>query len=144
MRRGFIILALGFIGAIAAYYGLYRLGTATPRTWLRSQQPELAWLKHEFSLSDAEFARISQLHEGYLPQCKERCRHIEELNNALMKAIGALPEELRLPLILAEYEGRSQAEIGEILGCSVKAVETRIYRARQRLRVGLGKLMDTV
>jgi hypothetical protein len=89
MRRGFIILALGFIGAIAAYYGLYLLGTATPRTWLRSQQPELTWLKHEFNLSDAEFARISQLHEGYLPQCKERCRHIEQLNNKLMKAIGA-------------------------------------------------------
>jgi RNA polymerase sigma-70 factor (ECF subfamily) len=45
---------------------------------------------------------------------------------------------------LFHYEGRSQAEIGEILGCSVKAVETRIYRARQQLRVGLGKLMDTV
>jgi RNA polymerase sigma-70 factor (ECF subfamily) len=60
---------------------------------------------------------------------------------AVRRAVAALPEELRLPLILAEYEGRSQAEIGEILGCSVKAVETRIYRARQRLRVGLGKLL---
>jgi DNA-directed RNA polymerase specialized sigma24 family protein len=36
-----------------------------------------------------------------------------------------------MPLILAEYEERSQAEIGEILGCTAKAVETRIYRARQ-------------
>ena len=89
MRRGFIILALGFVGAVAAYFGLYLLETATPRAWLRSQQPELAWLKHEFSLSDSEFARISQVHEGYLPQCKERCRRIEELNNRLMKAIGA-------------------------------------------------------
>ena len=68
----------------------------------------------------------------------------EERAEAVRLAVAALPEELRLPLILAEYEGRSQAEIGEILSCSVKAVETRIYRARQQLRVGLGKIMDTV
>src|SRR6266487_1161392 len=48
----------------------------------------------------------------------------EERAEAVRRAVAALPEELRLPLILAEYEGRSQAEIGEILGCSVKAVET--------------------
>ena len=42
------------------------------------------------------------------------------------------------------YEERSQAEIGEILGCTAKAVETRIYRARQQLRVSLGKLLDTL
>ena len=68
----------------------------------------------------------------------------EERAAAVRRAIAALPEELRLPIILAEYEGRSQAEISEILGCSVKAVETRIYRARQQLRASLGKIMDTV
>jgi RNA polymerase sigma factor (sigma-70 family) len=68
----------------------------------------------------------------------------EERAEVVRRAIAALPEELRLPLVLAEYEGRSQAEIGEILGCTAKAVETRIYRARQQLRVGLGKLLDTV
>jgi RNA polymerase sigma-70 factor (ECF subfamily) len=56
-------------------------------------------------------------------------------------AVAGLPEELRIPLILAEYEERSQAEIGEILGCTAKAVETRIYRARQQLRTKLDKLI---
>ena len=58
----------------------------------------------------------------------------EERAEAVRRAVAALPEELRTPLILAEYEDRSQAEIGEILGCTAKAVETRIYRARQQLR----------
>ena len=65
----------------------------------------------------------------------------EERAEAVRRAVAALPEELRLPLILTEYEGHSQAEIGEILGCTPKAVETRLYRARQRLRVTLGKLL---
>lgn len=53
---------------------------------------------------------------------------------AVRQAVAALPVELRQPLILAVYEGLSQAEIGTILNCSAKAVETRIYRARQLLR----------
>jgi len=68
----------------------------------------------------------------------------EERADAVRRAVAALPEELRIPLILAEYEERSQAEIGEILKCSAKAVETRIYRARQQLRATLGKLLEAV
>lgn len=67
----------------------------------------------------------------------------EERSKIIRRAVAALPEELRQPLILAEYEERSHAEIGTILGCSAKAVETRIYRARQRLRVSLGGLLET-
>ena len=60
---------------------------------------------------------------------------IERAEKAKMvrEAIAALPEELRTPLVLAEYEEMAQAEIARVLGCSVKAVENRVYRARQRL-----------
>jgi RNA polymerase sigma-70 factor (ECF subfamily) len=64
----------------------------------------------------------------------------DERADAVRRAVAGLPEELRIPLILAEYEERSQSEIGEILGCTAKAVETRIYRARQQLRSRLNKL----
>lgn len=67
-----------------------------------------------------------------------------ERAEAVRNAVAALPEELRTPLILAEYEERSQAEIGEILGCTAKAVETRIYRARKHLREALGQLLQQV
>ena len=67
-----------------------------------------------------------------------------ERADAVRCAVAALPEELRQPLILAEYEERSHAEISEILGCSAKAVETRIYRARQQLRMALGKLLEAM
>jgi RNA polymerase sigma-70 factor, ECF subfamily len=63
-----------------------------------------------------------------------------ERATAVKDAIAALPRELREPLILAVYEGFSQAEIGEILKCSAKAVETRIYRARHQLRERLRPL----
>lgn len=57
-------------------------------------------------------------------------------------AVAALPEELRTPLLLAEYEDKPQSEIAQILSCSVKAVETRIYRARKQLRTALAAWLD--
>ena len=54
--------------------------------------------------------------------------------NATMAAIASLPANLKEPLILSALDGWPQAAIGELLGISEKAVETRISRARQRLR----------
>ena len=67
-----------------------------------------------------------------------------ERAEAIRKAVGQLPDELRTPLILCEYEELSHAEIGEILKCTAKAVETRIYRARQQLRTSLAKLLESL
>lgn len=66
-----------------------------------------------------------------------------ERAEVVRRAVARLPEELRLPLILAEYEEKSHAEIAAILDCSAKAVEMRIYRARQQLRAPLDKFLQT-
>lgn len=56
---------------------------------------------------------------------------------AVREAVAALPGELREALVLFEYEGLSQAEISGALGCTVKAVESRVARAKEKLRVAL-------
>jgi RNA polymerase sigma-70 factor, ECF subfamily len=68
----------------------------------------------------------------------------EERAEVVRKAVAALPEELRQPLILAVYQDLPQAEIATILKCSVKAVEMRIYRARHQLRAALAELMPSL
>lgn len=47
--------------------------------------------------------------------------------------IAALPATLKDVLALRALEGLSQAEAAQILGISEKAVETRLYRARNKL-----------
>lgn len=64
-----------------------------------------------------------------------------ERSEAVRHAVAALPEELKEPLILTVYEGLSHIEVAEILKCTPKAVESRIYRARQQLRERLGKIL---
>lgn len=51
----------------------------------------------------------------------------------IRQAIAALPATLKEPLLLCTLEGLSQDEAAAVLGTSRKAVETRIYRARQKL-----------
>ena len=55
-------------------------------------------------------------------------------------AIRLLPHELREALVLSAYEDMSHAEIASMTGCTPKAVETRIYRARQILKDKLAHL----
>jgi RNA polymerase sigma factor CnrH len=59
---------------------------------------------------------------------------------ALEKAINELPEELKGAFILTALEDRQQAETAELLGISVKAVETRVYRARKLLLEKMSKM----
>ena len=59
-----------------------------------------------------------------------------ELNSDMQKldrGLAMLPEKLRSVLILTAMEGLSQEECAEVLNCSVRAVEGRVYRARQEL-----------
>jgi RNA polymerase sigma factor (sigma-70 family) len=53
---------------------------------------------------------------------------------AVQRAVASLPVDLRTALVLFEYERQSMAEIAAALGCSPKAVENRLYRARQQLK----------
>lgn len=53
---------------------------------------------------------------------------------AVRAAVGELPDDLREAVLLSEFQDLSHAEIGEIVGATPKAVETRLYRAREKLR----------
>jgi RNA polymerase sigma-70 factor (ECF subfamily) len=60
-----------------------------------------------------------------------------ERAEAVRDAIAALSLELREALVLFEYEELSHAEIAAAVGATPKAVETRIHRAREKLRAAL-------
>ena len=53
---------------------------------------------------------------------------------AVRAAVGKLPEDLREAIVLCEWEERTVVEAAAILETTPKAVESRLYRARQHLR----------
>ena len=54
--------------------------------------------------------------------------------NDVRRALGRLPFDQRAALIMREVEGRSYAELAEILGASLAKVESLLFRARRALR----------
>jgi RNA polymerase sigma-70 factor, ECF subfamily len=64
-----------------------------------------------------------------------------ELAKLIQEEIGKLPHDLKTVVLLFEYEDFSYNEIAEILGCTRKAVETRLYRARKRLANKLDRIV---
>lgn len=65
----------------------------------------------------------------------------KERNERIREAIDSLPAKQRMATILQIYEGLSYKEISEILGCSVKSVERRLYRARTNLKEELSSYL---
>jgi RNA polymerase sigma-70 factor (ECF subfamily) len=57
-----------------------------------------------------------------------------ELARAYERAIGNMPERMRMVYTLSREQRKTYAEIAEILGISVKTVETQMGRALARLR----------
>ena len=59
-----------------------------------------------------------------------------------MTSCPSCPSFLSRPtLALCEFEDLSYAEAAQAMGCSVKSVELRIYRAKQTLREKLRRLL---
>jgi len=88
MKKGSLILLLGVVVSTVAFSSFYYFGTVNCRELMRQPQPELAWLKKEFHLSDAEFTRISEMHAAYLPQCQARCLRIAEQDRQLEQLLA--------------------------------------------------------
>jgi hypothetical protein len=101
MKRASIIFVAGLLLAATAYCGFYFLGTAADRDLAGCAVPELAWLKKEFHLSDAEFVRISELHAAYRPHCAEMCRRIAAKDaelQALLATNTSVTPEIKIKL----------------------------------------------
>eukprot|EP00903_Cladosiphon_okamuranus_P003751 g3749.t1 len=67
----------------------------------------------------------------------DQAADVSERYAEVHKALLALPHDLREAMTLFVYEGMGYADIAKLTGCSAKAVETRIYRARQILKSSL-------
>jgi RNA polymerase sigma-70 factor (ECF subfamily) len=58
----------------------------------------------------------------------------DERDRTIARAIAALPEKYRIPIILRDIEGRSYDEVAEIMGLGLGTTKSRISRARGLLR----------
>lgn len=68
--------------------------------------------------------------EAERPDTRELAREQAEM---VSKAIADLPEKQRAAILLRHFHGLNYAEIADVLGTSVSAVQSLLFRARQSL-----------
>ena len=66
----------------------------------------------------------------------------QEIELTVMRAVEALPEELRMAINLREVEGLSYEEIAARMDCPIGTVRSRIFRAREAIDNELRPLLD--
>lgn len=95
----------------------------------------------DVDIDDAEqFESGLRLRDNDTPE-RELMRH--EMEQTVMRAVEALPEELRVAITLREVEGLSYEEIAEQMQCPIGTVRSRIFRARDAIDTQLRPLMDS-
>ena len=101
------------------------------RDWSRRRQVRRFFFKADHL--DSVAARAIAVDDSQRDDARDRSMA------SLDAAIATLPAALKEPLLLTVFEGLSQKEVALMLGVSAKAVETRLYRARQILTGSLAQ-----
>jgi RNA polymerase sigma-70 factor (ECF subfamily) len=116
-------------------------GDSAFRTWL-----------HRVAIN---VVRTSQLRTGRLMQMfggpMEKPRDVPSLDDPvdvslarrqmIERALAVLPDELRVAVTLRDMQGLEYREIADLLDVPIGTVESRIFRARQRLKPLLAPLL---
>ncbi len=127
-----------FRGDSAFYTWLYRIAINTAMNYLVSQgrRPPNSDVEPE----DAELTEAGAgLRDNATPEANMRTR---ELGDAVVRALDALPADLRTAISLRELDGMSYEEIAEVMECPIGTVRSRIFRAREAIDNELKPLLD--
>jgi RNA polymerase sigma-70 factor (ECF subfamily) len=133
---------------LALYRHLNQVPTAAFRPWLFRVARNLCLdqlRRRKFKLSlfrdlqkDEDQPFTPSDHDAVRP---DEVAETREANQAIEKAIGELPLKFREAFLLCEVEGLSYEDAAAVMGCPVKTVSTRLFRARHRFKSLVSRLI---
>jgi RNA polymerase sigma-70 factor (ECF subfamily) len=127
-----------FRGESAFYTWLYRIAINTAKNYLvaMSRRP----MEYDLDAQDSDGFEVNpRLRNEDSP---ELIAQRDELQRTVESAIGALPDELRIAIVLREIDGLTYDEIAHAMDCPVGTVRSRIFRAREAIDTSIDSLLD--
>jgi len=130
--------ALGnFRGDSAFYTWLYRIAINTAKNYLVSRSRRHS--DYHLDIQDAEQVGNAPQLQGM--DSPDYLLMNDEIITVIKSAIEKLPEEMRIAIMLREFEGMSYEEIAQAMDCPVGTVRSRIFRAREAIDEKLNPLL---
>jgi RNA polymerase sigma-70 factor, ECF subfamily len=117
---------------------LFRITTNIALNWRRDTRHE----KAQVTLDDQarNIRRVEPRDQALQPDerlvAEQRARQIQA-------AVESLPGKQLAAVVLHKYEGMEYREIADVLGCSIPALKSLLFRAYQTLRRRLAPLVET-
>ena len=117
---------------------LYRVTVNASMDYLRSKGSHLFSLNEKSAGEDDEETRLDKTADLKTLSPSENLEK-HELQDLIRREVDSLPETLKSCALLYQFEEMSYQEIAEVLGISEKAVERRLYHAKEALKEKLAK-----
>jgi RNA polymerase sigma-70 factor (ECF subfamily) len=131
--------ALGnFRGDSAFYTWLYRIAINTAKNYLVSRSRRYS--DYQIDVQDAE--QVENAPQLKAMDTPENLLLNDEIVKVIKAAIEKLPEEMKIAIMLREFEGMSYEDIAQTMECPVGTVRSRIFRAREAIDEKLSPLLD--
>lgn len=127
-----------FRGEASFYTWLYRIAINTAKNYLVSRSRR--GVDYQIEMQDAE--HLESTGQLYCLDTPEQLLLNQEIIETIKTAIENLPDEMRLAIMLREFEGMSYEEIAHTMNCPVGTVRSRIFRAREAINTKLSPLLD--
>lgn len=97
-----VLLSIGLLGCL--YASVYQWRTAETKLAMRSEHPELEWLRREYHLDDEQFRAIRAKHEAHDIVCRQLCLDLIAARKNLDAAIATHSEmNAEVETALAEW-----------------------------------------
>lgn len=138
MNRNIAIVALSVALLACLYFCVYHWITADASAAMKSERPELEWLRREYELSDDQFSVIREKHEAHDVVCQQLCRDLvkaqKRLNAVISEHPGLIPEvEEALALWASQRERCREATLTHMYDVSSVMDEEDAARYRKRI-----------
>lgn len=129
--------------SLITHPGNFKPERASLKTYLLSATRNL-WLK-QLRDNRRETALENFDHDGFIAPAKHPITGLleDELTERIKRAVSTLPPLQKEALVLFEYEGLALVEIAELVGTDVGAVKSRLFRARESLRIALAPYLNS-
>ncbi len=127
-----------FRGDSAFYTWLYRIAINTAKNYLLSRNRRYS--DYQVDVQEAEQVENAPQLKGM--DTPESLLLNDEIVAVIREAIEKLPEEMKVAIMLREFEGLSYEEIAQAMECPVGTVRSRIFRAREAIDEKLSPLLN--